>query len=122
MHATHIEKRPISRPYILEIDLKSGNARFVLSFSSFKTYRCPAGPIFKLGLEFSVGTPSRGGGGGGLPGGGGVCGGGGPGGGGGGGGGADALGLLVIWGAHAATCGVQKVAAREALEGPGWHL
>ena len=59
-----------------------------LSFSSFKTYKCPAGPIFKLGLEFSVGTPS----------------------GGEGGRGADALGLSVIWGAHAATCGIQKVA------------
>ena len=34
-------------------------------------------------------------------------------------GGADALGLSVIWGAHAATCGVQKVAAWEALEGQG---
>ena len=44
-----------------------------LSFSSFKIYKCPAGPIFKLGLEFSVGIPS-----------------------GGGGGGADALGLSVI--------------------------
>ena len=32
------------------------------------------------------------------------------------------LGLLVIWGAHAATCGVQKVAVWGALEGPGWHL
>ena len=34
-----------------------------LSFSSFKIYKCPAGPIFKLGLEFSVGIPSGGGGG-----------------------------------------------------------
>ena len=68
-----------------------------LSFSSFKIYKCPAGPIFKLGLEFSVGTLS-------------------------GGEGGAALALPVIWGAHAATCGVQKVAAWGALEGPGWCL
>ena len=37
-----------------------------LSFSSFKIHKWQAGPIFKLGLEFSVGIPSREGGGKGL--------------------------------------------------------